>query len=108
MIWDTFTISLVLVPCFTSFRESWYLAFLSCTHNNVLHRIFMLSLAKPHHYYQYFLSQGLGMGLAMGILFLPGLSITSHYFRARRSTSMGVVFAGQYVWRETALRNEIQ
>ena len=54
----------------------------------------MLSLAKPHHFYQNFLSQGLGMGLAMGILFLPGLSITSHYFRARRSTSMGIVFAG--------------
>lgn len=55
----------------------------------------MLSLAKPHHYYQNFLSQGLGMGLAMGILFLPALSITSHYFRVKRSWSMGVVFAGE-------------
>jgi len=59
-----------------------------------LFSIFMLSLAKPHHYYQTFLSQGLGMGLAMGILFLPALSITSHYFKERRSTSMGFVFAG--------------
>ena len=55
----------------------------------------MLSLTKPHEYYQTFLSQGLGIGLGMGIIFLPSLSIASHYFRARRSLAMGVVIAGQ-------------
>lgn len=48
------------------------------------------------------------MGLAMGILFLPGLSITSHYFRARRSTSMGVVFAGLYIWDRTSFGDEAE
>ncbi|KAH8088898.1 MFS general substrate transporter [Cristinia sonorae] len=59
-----------------------------------LFSIFMLSLCKPHHYYQNFLSQGVGMGLAMAILFLPAVSIVSHYFQRRRAASMGVVFAG--------------
>jgi MFS family permease len=57
----------------------------------------MLSLTKPHHYYQTFLSQGLGIGLGMGCLFLPGVSIVSQYFRARRSLAMGCVVAGASV-----------
>ncbi|KIP07467.1 hypothetical protein PHLGIDRAFT_118048 [Phlebiopsis gigantea 11061_1 CR5-6] len=59
-----------------------------------LFSVFMLSLTKPHEYYQTFLSQGLGIGLGMGIIFLPSLSISSHYFRARRSLAMGIVIAG--------------
>jgi hypothetical protein len=54
----------------------------------------MLSLAQPHHYYQNFLSQGVGMGLGMGLIFLPSLTVTSHYFCARRSLVMGIVIAG--------------
>ncbi|KAF8066742.1 major facilitator superfamily domain-containing protein [Lyophyllum atratum] len=56
--------------------------------------IFMLSLVEPHHYYQNFLAQGVGMGIGMGLMFLPSLTITSHYFRARRSLAMGVVISG--------------
>jgi MFS family permease len=55
---------------------------------------FMLSLAKPHQYYQAFLAQGVGMGLGMGLMFLPAVSIATHYFRAKRSLAMGVVVAG--------------
>lgn len=58
-------------------------------------RVFMLSLVKPHHYYQNFLSQGVGMGIGMGLMFLPSLTIVSHYFRAKRSLAMGVVIAGK-------------
>ncbi|KAF8901153.1 major facilitator superfamily domain-containing protein [Gymnopilus junonius] len=54
----------------------------------------MLSLAEPHHYYQNLLSQGVGMGIGMGMMFLPSLTITSHYFRVKRSTAMGFVVAG--------------
>ncbi|KAG1735507.1 major facilitator superfamily domain-containing protein [Suillus lakei] len=54
----------------------------------------MLSITQPHHYYQTFLAQGIGMGLASGILFLPFLSVTSHYFRRRRTVAMGIVLAG--------------
>ena len=54
----------------------------------------MLSLAHSHEYYQIILSQGVAVGIAYGILFIPALSVSSHYFRARRSSAMGVVFAG--------------
>ena len=56
----------------------------------------MLSLAQPHHYYQNFLSQGVGMGIGMGLMFLPSLTVTSHYFRARRSLAMGMVIVGAF------------
>jgi len=59
-----------------------------------LFSIFMLSLTHAHHYYQNFLAQGVGMGIGMGLMFLPALSVTSHYFQARRSVAMGVVLAG--------------
>lgn len=54
----------------------------------------MLSLAEPHHFYQNFLAQGIGIGIGMGVIFLPSLSIVSHYFRARRSVATGVLFGG--------------
>jgi MFS family permease len=57
-------------------------------------RLFMLSLCQPHHYYQHFLSQGVGQGLGMGLMFLPCLTVTSHYFRRRRSFVMGIVISG--------------
>ncbi|KAG6837395.1 hypothetical protein H0H93_010013 [Arthromyces matolae] len=56
-------------------------------------RIFMLSLVEPHHYYQNFLAQGVGMGIGMGLIFLPSLQVTSHYFRRRRSLAMGIVIS---------------
>jgi predicted MFS family arabinose efflux permease len=56
--------------------------------------IFMLSLAKPHQYYQHILSQGVGMGLGMGLMFIPALTVSSHYFRIKRSLAMGIVIAG--------------
>lgn len=62
-----------------------------------LFSIFMLSLAQPHHYYQVFLSQGVGMGIGMGMLFLPAISVTSHYFRRRRTVAMGVVISGSSI-----------
>ncbi|KAF5381427.1 hypothetical protein D9757_009053 [Collybiopsis confluens] len=55
---------------------------------------FMLSLAKPHHYYQNFLSQGLGMGIGMGMVFMPSISIASHYFRRKRALAMGIILSG--------------
>ncbi|KAK7693165.1 hypothetical protein QCA50_002731 [Cerrena zonata] len=56
--------------------------------------LFMLSLAKPEQYYQIFLAQGLGAGLAMGMTYIPSLSIVSHYFSRRRPIAMGLVAAG--------------
>jgi MFS family permease len=54
----------------------------------------MLSLAKPHRYDQIFLSQGVGMGIGMGFMMIPSLSLMSHYFRRRRALAMGLIAAG--------------
>ncbi|KAI0686578.1 major facilitator superfamily domain-containing protein [Earliella scabrosa] len=63
---------------------------------SILHvfSIFMLSLTQPGQYYQVFLAQGVGMGLAVGLLFLPSLSIVSHHFRARRALATGIAVSG--------------
>ncbi|KAJ7202840.1 major facilitator superfamily domain-containing protein [Mycena pura] len=58
---------------------------------------FLLSLAKPHHYYQNFLAQAVGMGIGMGIIFLPSLSISAHYFKRRRGVAMGIILSGSSV-----------
>lgn len=62
-----------------------------------LFSVFMLSLAHPHQYYQVFLAQGIGMGIGMGLMFLPAMSVTSHYFRRRRTVAMGVVISGSSI-----------
>lgn len=50
----------------------------------------LLCLMSP----QVFLAQGLGAGLAMGMTYIPSLSIVSHYFNRRRPIAMGLVAAG--------------
>ncbi|KAK0489286.1 major facilitator superfamily domain-containing protein [Armillaria novae-zelandiae] len=55
---------------------------------------FMLSLTQPHQFYQTLLSQGFGMGLGMGCMFIPSISVLSHYFRVRRAVAMGFVVSG--------------
>lgn len=57
-------------------------------------RYFMLSLAKPHQFYQVFLAQGVGVGTAMGILYIPSISICFHYFKRRRGLAAGVASLG--------------
>jgi MFS family permease len=52
----------------------------------------MLSLAR--HYYQYFLSQGIGIGIGIGLLFVPSISVVTHYFKRRRAIAMGIVLSG--------------
>ncbi|KAJ7721053.1 MFS general substrate transporter [Mycena metata] len=59
-----------------------------------LFSFFMLSICQPNQYYQVFLSQGVGMGIGMGLLFVPAVSLPSHYFCAKRSLVMGIVFCG--------------
>ncbi|PCH37601.1 MFS general substrate transporter [Wolfiporia cocos MD-104 SS10] len=56
--------------------------------------IFMLSLARPGQYYQVFLAQAVGMGLGLGLTFLPSLSIVSHHLRRRRALAVGIVTSG--------------
>jgi MFS family permease len=56
----------------------------------------MLSITQPHHYYQVFLAQSIGEGLGMGIMFVPSLAVSSHYFRKRRSLAMGLIIVGPH------------
>jgi MCP family monocarboxylic acid transporter-like MFS transporter 10 len=70
--------------------------------------ILMISITTPEHYYQacifafptstditnipskLFLSQGLGIGIAVGITYIPALGIISHYFQRRRALALGI------------------
>ncbi|GJJ08891.1 hypothetical protein Clacol_003111 [Clathrus columnatus] len=56
-----------------------------------LFSFFMLSLAQPHNYYQVFLAQGVGVGLGMGLVYLPSVTLGFHYFKRRRGVAVGIV-----------------
>ncbi|CCA72637.1 related to Monocarboxylate transporter [Serendipita indica DSM 11827] len=56
--------------------------------------LYMLSLAKPQQMYQVFLTHGIGMGLSLGVLYLPGVAVVSHHFQRRRTFAMGIVMSG--------------
>jgi len=55
---------------------------------------FMLSLVQQSQYYQVFLAQAVGVGIASGFMFAPALSVISQYFTRRRSLAMGIVMSG--------------
>jgi MFS transporter, MCT family, solute carrier family 16 (monocarboxylic acid transporters), member 10 len=70
--------------------------------------LFMISITRPEHYYQVciftfltftdltnipsklLISQGLGIGIAVGIMYIPALGIISHYFQRRRALALGI------------------
>ncbi|KAF8490873.1 MFS general substrate transporter [Gautieria morchelliformis] len=56
--------------------------------------LFMLSIVSLDHYYQIFLSQGVGMGIGSGLIYLPAMGVQAHHWKARRSIAMGVVITG--------------
>jgi MFS family permease len=57
--------------------------------------IFMTSLC--HELWQFIIAQGFLAGIAMGTVFVPSVSATSHYFKKRRSLAMGLVASGSSV-----------
>ncbi|KAF9045397.1 major facilitator superfamily domain-containing protein [Panaeolus papilionaceus] len=59
--------------------------------------IFMISISQPEQYYQLFLAQGLGMGIAVGAMYIPSLGIIAHYFQKRRSLALGLATTGSGV-----------
>ncbi|KAF8837865.1 MFS general substrate transporter [Paxillus ammoniavirescens] len=56
--------------------------------------IFMLSFAKPGQFYQIFLSQGIGSGIAVGLVFIPTMAVLSHHFDKHLATVMTLVMSG--------------
>ncbi|KAK0184082.1 MFS general substrate transporter [Armillaria mellea] len=53
--------------------------------------LFMTSLTQEQQFWQVFLAQGIGLGIAVGIVYVPALGIVSHHFKKRRSLVMGIV-----------------
>ncbi|KAF8067971.1 major facilitator superfamily domain-containing protein [Lyophyllum atratum] len=56
--------------------------------------LFMLSLTHEDQYYQVFLAQGLGLGIASGMTYVPSVAVIAHYFRRRRAFAMGIASSG--------------
>jgi MCP family monocarboxylic acid transporter-like MFS transporter 10 len=54
----------------------------------------MLSFAQPQQFYQIFLTQGVGVGISLGFLFLPSVSVISHHFEQKRALAMGIAASG--------------
>ncbi|KAJ8508685.1 hypothetical protein ONZ45_g9058 [Pleurotus djamor] len=56
--------------------------------------LFMLSIAHTNKYYQLWLSQGLGLGIGSGLLFVPAVAVQGHHWKRRRGFAMSVVVLG--------------
>ncbi|KAJ7253014.1 MFS general substrate transporter [Mycena haematopus] len=82
------------LPAGKLFDDGHFRLLLICGTVIYLFSFFMLSICEPNQYYQVFLSQGVGMGIGMGLLFVPAVSLPSHYFKAKRSLVIGMAFAG--------------
>lgn len=54
----------------------------------------MLSLAHVDKFYQLFLSQGVGMGIGGGLVYLPSMAVQGHHWKSKRALSMGIVMSG--------------
>lgn len=56
--------------------------------------LFMLSLAQPNQFYQILLTQGIGLGLSIGLTYIPGIGLISHHFSRHRALAMGIGASG--------------
>ncbi|TFK28333.1 MFS general substrate transporter [Coprinopsis marcescibilis] len=56
--------------------------------------LFMLSITQQGQLYQVFLLQGVGVGIAIGLMYIPGVGIVSQYFSKRRSLALGLCTSG--------------
>ncbi|KAK8845614.1 hypothetical protein IAR55_006330 [Kwoniella newhampshirensis] len=57
--------------------------------------IFMTSLAT--RFWQTILAQGIGIGIGIGGVYLPALSVATHYFQHRRALALGIVVTGSSI-----------
>lgn len=75
----------------------------------------MISISQPEHFYQVrstfppisqflnktlqiFLPQGLGLGVATGIMYIPAIGVVSHYFQKRRALAIGIATSVSGLW----------
>lgn len=57
----------------------------------------MVSVSHTDKFYQLYLSQGLGMGIGAGLLYVPCLAVQTHHWRARKALAMGIVATGTFI-----------
>ncbi|KAJ3508141.1 hypothetical protein NMY22_g16712 [Coprinellus aureogranulatus] len=57
----------------------------------------MVSITQPDQLWQVFLLQGVGTGLAVGLMYIPGMGILAHYFRKRRPFATGIAVSGSAI-----------
>ncbi|TEB32733.1 MFS general substrate transporter [Coprinellus micaceus] len=55
---------------------------------------YMVSITQAGKLWQLFLLQGVGTGLAIGLMYIPGMGILSQYFRRRRPFATGIAVSG--------------
>jgi len=48
-------------------------------------------LKLDYTFVQIYLAQGIGLGTAIGIMYIPAVGIVSHYFQRRRALIIGIV-----------------
>ncbi|KAF4588805.1 hypothetical protein EYR40_010360 [Pleurotus pulmonarius] len=56
--------------------------------------LFMVSLVDTSAYYQVYLSQGIGLGIGAGLLYVPAVAVQAHHWIRHRAFAMGVVVTG--------------
>ncbi|KAL4256580.1 Proton-linked Monocarboxylate Transporter [Pleurotus pulmonarius] len=59
--------------------------------------LFMVSIAHPGIYYQVYLSQGIGLGIGAGLLYVPAVAVQAHHWRKHRALAMSAVAAGSSI-----------
>ncbi|KAI0027978.1 major facilitator superfamily domain-containing protein [Vararia minispora EC-137] len=56
--------------------------------------LFMVSIVNIHHYYQLLLTQGIGMGIGGGLIYVPTIAAQSQHWLKHRPFAIGITFAG--------------
>ncbi|KAL2072059.1 hypothetical protein VTL71DRAFT_11402 [Oculimacula yallundae] len=61
----------------------------------IVFALFMTSICKQ--YYQFFLAQGLVLGIGMAFVVLPSMAVVPRYFTKHRGLAMGIVVSGSSI-----------
>ncbi|ORY83028.1 putative MFS monocarboxylate transporter [Protomyces lactucae-debilis] len=59
--------------------------------------ILMTSIAKPGQYYQFFLAQGVCVGIGLCPIFIPPVTVAAHWFKRKHALSLGIGASGASV-----------
>jgi len=74
------------------FDKGYFRCFLITAGTGVVFSMMMLSLARS--YYQIMLSQGILLGLCLGLLYVPSVALIPLYFKSKRGVALGLATGG--------------